>query len=144
MTTKRTKRKERPGVDSFGRTPMHYAAADGNAALVKELLASDTDPNAADDAGWTPLHFAAQKNAPEVVTLLLQAGAGVDPQDSHGNTPLWRAVFHSQGNGAVIELLREAGADPYAENNHGNSPLKLARTIANYDVRQFFSDLPEA
>ncbi len=28
-------------------------------------------------------------------------------------------------------------------NKHGVSPLKLARTIANYDLRQFFNDIPE-
>jgi hypothetical protein len=27
-------------------------------------------------------------------------------------------------------------------NHHGVSPLSLARTIANYDVAQFFADLP--
>jgi ankyrin repeat protein len=79
-----------------------------------------------------------------VVKLLLKAGAAVDPRDSYGNTPLWRAVFQSEGDGEVIQLLRKAGADPYIENKHGNSPLKLARTIDNYDVRQFFSDLPGA
>jgi uncharacterized protein len=74
---------------------------------------------------------------------LLDAGALVDPRDSYGNTPLFRAVFNSSGNGDVIKLLRGAGADPYAKNASGISPLKLARTISNYDVRQFFCDLPE-
>ena len=50
---------------------------------------------------------------------------------------------NSRGNGEVIRLLRAAGADPLAKNAHGNSPLNLARTIASYDVRQYFSDLPD-
>jgi ankyrin repeat protein len=110
---------------------------------VETLLSSGSDPNAVDDSGWTPLHFAARASTPEVVKLLLNAGAAVDPRDSFGNTPLWRAVFHSRGEGEVIRLLRTAGADPYIDNKHGSSPLKLARTIANYDVRQYFRDLPE-
>ena len=40
------------------------------------------------------------------------------------------------------KLLRDSGADPLHKNNHGVSPLILARTIANYDVRQFFTDIP--
>jgi hypothetical protein len=48
----------------------------------------------------------------------------------------------SRGLGEVIVLLRAAGADPYAKNNSGNSPISVARSIANFPVAQFFSDLP--
>jgi len=44
--------------------------------------------------------------------------------------------------GGLIALLRSHGADPHAENKHGVSPVSLARTIANYDIAQFFKDLP--
>ena len=79
-----------------------------------------------------------------ITRILIAAGAPVDLRDSNGNTPLWRAVFSSRGDGAVIKLLRDAGADPYAENASGVTPRALARTIANFDVTQFFSDLPGA
>jgi ankyrin repeat protein len=49
----------------------------------------------------------------------------------------------SRGQGEVIELLREAGADPYAENKTGNSPISVARSIANFSIAQFYSDLPD-
>jgi ankyrin repeat protein len=143
MSAKHPKRKERPGVDGYGRTPLHYAATDSSAEQVRQLLASGIHPSAPDDDGWTPLHFAAQCNATEVATILLDAGALVDARDANGNTPLCRAVFNSRGDGAMIKLLRARGADPYAKNNHGVSALKLARTIANFDIRQFFGDLPE-
>ncbi len=143
MTAKRPKRKERPGVDRAGRTPLHYAAADADVQQVRHLLAAGIIPGACDDDGSTPLHFAAQSNAANVAVILLDAGAPIDPMDSNGNTPLWKAVFNSRGDGDLIKLLRARGADPYAKNKHGNSPPKLARTIANYDVRQFFSDLSE-
>ena len=48
------------------------------------------------------------------------------------------------GGRALIQLCARRGADPRVKNKHGVSPVKLARTIANYDVRQFFTDLPEA
>jgi ankyrin repeat protein len=143
MTAKHPKRKDRPGVDRAGRTELHYAARDNDSAAMRRLLAQGSNPSAADDEGWTPLHFAAHENAAEATRLLLEAGATVDVRDAHGNTPLWRAVWSSRGNGEVIRLLRLSGADPRAENHRGGSPLKLARTISNFNVRQFFSDLPE-
>src|SRR5262249_50790103 len=92
--------------------------------------------------GWTPLHFAAQSNSSDATALLLNAGASVDARDAHGNTPLFTAVFNSRGYGEVIKLLRAHGADPYTKNSHGVSSLRLAHTIANFDVSQFFQDLP--
>jgi uncharacterized protein len=142
MTGKRPKRNPRAGVDEYGRTPLHYAAADGNSDEVSRILSEGADPDAQDDNGWSPLHFAAQAVSPTVTSLLLAAGARVDVADSSGNTPLLRAVFAAKGDGSVIWLLREAGASPTVLNTHGVSPLSLARTIANYDNAQFFADLP--
>ncbi len=141
MTPQQRKRKSRSGVDRGGRSALHDAAAEANEALCRELLAAGADPNAQDDNGWTPLHFAAQANSAAITTLLLAAAARPDVRDAHGNTPLSRAVFCSRGDGTVIRLLRAAGADPLACNSRGVSPISLARTIANYDVAQFFADV---
>lgn len=84
-----------------------------------------------------------QCNAADAAAVLLKAGATVDARDAHGNTALFTAVFNSKGFGEVIKLLRAHGADPGVKNNHGVSPLSLARTIANFDVRQYFQDLAE-
>lgn len=139
MTGKQPRRTARPGVDAYGRSPLHDAAARGDAAAVSALLAAGSDPDAADDNGWTPLHFAAQARSAAVAGLLLDAGARVDPVDAHGNTPLWRATFESRGDGAVIERLLAAGADPHAPNASGVSACQLADSIGNFDVRQFFA-----
>jgi ankyrin repeat protein len=141
VTRKRPKRHDRPGVDRYGRTDLHYAAGDGDLARVRALLAAAADPGLPDDDGWTPLHFAAQAHAAAVCEALLAAGAPVDPVDSHGNTPLWRATFESRGRGDVIALLRRHGADARRPNAHGVSPANLARTIANFDVTQYFTDV---
>jgi ankyrin repeat protein len=142
MAGKQPKRKPRPGMDEYGRTPLHYAALDSDATAVKKHLALGANAGAVDNNGWTPLHFAAQSHAVEVAKLLLEAGAPVDVRDLNGNTPLSTAVMKSRDEGELIKLLRSFGADPNVDNNYGISPLKLARTIANYDIRQFFSDLP--
>ncbi len=143
MTDKQPKRESREGLDEYGRTPLHYAALNAQSEEVEILLAAGADPNAQDDDGWTPLHCAAQAVSPECTTALLQAGANPSVEDMHGNTPLWRAVFSSKGDGTVIMLLRQAGADHFARNKHGVAPISLARTIANYDVAKFFSDVKE-
>jgi ankyrin repeat protein len=129
-------------MDRYGRTPLHYAAADGNEVEVRQLLSSGANPNDQDDNGWAPLHFAAQAVSGGVTKVLLEAGADTELEDSFGNTPLWRAAMNSKGDGTVIVLLRQAGANPYANNKSGSSPVAVARTIANFDVSQFFSDLP--
>jgi len=38
MAGKQPKRTQRPGVDEYGRTLLHYAAADGDAARVQDLI----------------------------------------------------------------------------------------------------------
>ena len=143
MVGKHPKRSARPGVDEYGRTPLHYAAADGDVAVCSTLVGAGADPNAADDNGWTALHFAAQAQSPDVTTVLLKAGASKEVKDNCGNTPLWRATMTSRGRGDVIAKLRDAGADPYALNNFGHSPIGIARSVDNHPLASFYADLPE-
>ena len=128
-------------MDRLGRIELHYAACESDTAKATKLIAAGARVDLADDNGWTPLHFAAQAQSVPIAEALLSAGAPIDPQDSHGNTPLSTAVFNSRGKGELIELLRRHGADLRRENFHGVSPLKLARSIENYDVAQFFRDI---
>ena len=129
-------------LDEYGRSDLHYAACDGDIDAAKKLV-RQRDVNLSDKRGWTPLHFAAQSGSVEIAKLLLESGAIVDAVDVHGNTPLSCATFNSRGEGKMIALLRQAGADPLLKNAHGVSPVSLARNIGNYDVAQFFSDIPE-
>ena len=130
--------------DRLWRTPLHCAAADAKAEEVEQLISIGLDVNSQDKEAWTPLHFAAQSQSEDVTRLLLNAGANVEAQDRHGNTPLFRAVFCSNGDGKIIELLRAYGANPNSLNQYGVSPVGLARTIANFDIAQFFNDVPDA
>lgn len=144
MVRKQPKRTPRPGVDEYGRTPLHNAVIDRDFARARELILAGAAVAAADDEGWTPLHFAAQASSVDLARLLLDHQAPIDPQDVAGNTPLFKATFSSRGDGSVVALLRARGADPWLANGSGVSPVALARTIANYDVRRFYADLPES
>jgi ankyrin repeat protein len=118
-----------PENDEFGRSPIHYAAANGDAAEVARLLAAGADAAARDAVRFTPLHFAAQEQHPEVIELLLAAGADLQATDRWGNTPLWRAIFTAHGDPAASILLLAAGADPDVANHTGISPRLLAERM---------------
>lgn len=124
--------------DRLSRTPLHYAAVDGDAESARDLLAHGADANASDAQGFAPLHFAAQSYSPEIVEMLLAAGADVNAQNHLGNSPLVTAVFHSRGRGETVRRLLAAGADRDLKNNSGISAWDLAQKIANYDETQFF------
>ena len=129
-------------IDRDGRSPLHQAAMANDVAAARRYLTAGDDPNVADKQGFTPLHLAAQEGAQEMARVLLDHGATVDSVNRFGNTPLFVAVFNSRGRGDMIALLRARGADPYRANYGGQTPVGLARLIGNYDVAQFFADLP--
>ena len=114
--------------DTFGRTALHYAAADGRTDELRRLIAGGADPRDPDGAGFTPLHFAAQEQHADAVEVLVRHGADVAAADRWGNTPLWRAIFTARGARTTIAALLAAGADPDSENGHGISPRRLAET----------------
>jgi ankyrin repeat protein len=60
------------------------AAADDDAAKVKELLEKGADANARDRDGLTPLHYAAKHGHADVVKLLIEKGANVNIRSESG------------------------------------------------------------
>ncbi len=124
--------------DRAGRTPLLNAVIEDSLPMVKLLIEHGANIQIQDKKGWSVLHFASQNQSAEMVKFLIEQGANVDAVDTYGNTPLLRAVFSSRGHGEVIQVLLRAGANRDRENSHGISPLKLAHTISNYDVKQFF------
>ena len=64
--------------DSFGFTPLHYAAKIGNQASVSTLLAAGPNLNAAAEESQTPLEMALEWNNLATAKQLLMAGATLD------------------------------------------------------------------
>ena len=127
-------------LDREGRTPLFYAARDGDSSIVAELIRLGANVNARDKNLETALHFAARAYQPELIRLLLSKGANVNAQDAFGNTALSRAVFDSKGRGEVIKALLLLGAKKDLQNKNGISPEHIAKSIGNYDVEKFFAD----
>ncbi|KAI1894148.1 hypothetical protein AGOR_G00112830 [Albula goreensis] len=76
--------------DYEGRTPLHFAVADGNEAVVDVLTSYEgCSVTAYDNLFRTPLHWAALLGHARIVHLLLERNtSGTIPSDSQGATPL--------------------------------------------------------
>lgn len=127
------KRKLRPGMDQYGRTPLWHRALAGDLAGIRAELAGGADPSFGDDVDYSPLHAAVQGGRVEAVKLLLDAGADPNKVDNHGNGPLWTAVLTAPqaARAELIAVLLTAGADPDRKNRHGRSPREMAVTIGH-------------
>ena len=89
--------------NSFGHTPLHYAAYFGHKELVEILISKGAVINAPTENGLTPLHQAAYFGHKDVVEFLISKGADVNATSINGATPLHYATIYDQK--AVIALL---------------------------------------
>jgi uncharacterized protein len=109
------------------------AAAKGDKAAVRTLLAQKIDVNSAQPDGTTALHWAAHKNDLELVNLLLKAGADAKAMNRYNVTPLAEAVQF--GSAPMIEALLKAGADPNTlTTDEGETVLMSASRTGNVEA----------
>lgn len=102
---------------------IHMIAADGELALLEELL-ENTDINTINSSNETLLHVAAEHGHLSIIELLIRKGARLDMQDNKGHTPLHRAA--SRGHTEIVRALTQAGAPIYALDLQGKAPIHLA------------------
>jgi hypothetical protein len=112
--------------DSYGRTPLSWAAESGHEAVVKLLLDKGAELETKDtEYGRTPLSWAAETGREAVVKLLLDKGAELETKPNNGRTPLsWAA---ESGHEAVVKLLLDKGAElETKDTEYGRTPLSWA------------------
>ncbi|KAH7019861.1 hypothetical protein EDB80DRAFT_759906 [Ilyonectria destructans] len=135
-------------TDDDNRTPLSYAAENGQGAIVRLLLDNGADLESKDvrlghsalswaafkgdevvvkillEGGWTPLLLVAAKGHKAVVRILLEGGADLESRDHRGRTPLlWAAAEEHK---AVVKILLEGGADLESRDYGGQTPLSQA------------------
>lgn len=140
--------------DSFGQSPIHWAANSGAEKCLALLLESGDDPMRMTSGGDFPLIIAAGRRRLECVKAL--AAYGPDVMGAMGSTPLMiatrlgdvdavkelsfpRAIQMRDSDGktalhmaaetdnkACLLALLAAGANPTARDSRGNTPLMMA------------------
>lgn len=103
---------------------LHFLAAQGEIAKIKEEIDKGTDVNAVDKTGLTPLAWAAAHRQKATISVLLKSGADATACSPTGETALSFAAC--QGQLDVVEQLLEYGADPDIANVEGGTPLMYA------------------
>lgn len=98
--------------DASSDTPLHAAAAGGNAGAVRLLIERKADVDAANRRGRKALSFAVDRSDHEIMALLLRAGATVDYVDMDERSPLLSAVQKRDRAGVELLLRQRAGRHP--------------------------------
>jgi ankyrin repeat protein len=117
-------------MNKGGFTPLHYAAREGCAACVENLLAAGADPDSEDPDRETPLLLALENMHFDTAAVLVKGGADLDKWDLFGRSPVYMAAdvstLPTKGNGAmavipspdqltaveVARMMLEHGANP--------------------------------
>ncbi|OBT85043.1 hypothetical protein VE02_07148 [Pseudogymnoascus sp. 03VT05] len=113
--------------DSYGWTPLSWAASSGHEAVVKLLLQrDDVVPDSKDNYNRTPLTWAAFKGHDAIVKLLVELdNVEADSKDKGGQTPLSSAA--RWGNEGPVKLLLERNdVDANSKDKDDSTPLYWA------------------
>jgi ankyrin repeat protein len=118
------------------------AAATGDAARLRELLAADRDAVLAARTweGFDAIGLAAFLGGAEAVGVLLEHGADPDgdPANPFGVRPVHAAAAHRDA--AAMRLLLDAGADANATQQGGATPLDAARHHGDEEIVRLLLD----
>ena len=121
---------------------LHFAIIEGNAEMVKLLLARGADPEGANNYGTTPLQASMTYKHNEITMLLIEKGANVNARVQSGQAEGWtplRMAAHN-GDALIAELLIKKGADLNAPDKSGITPLHSAAYFGHVNVIKVLLD----
>ncbi|XP_076217603.1 ankyrin repeat family A protein 2-like [Aptenodytes patagonicus] len=110
--------------DKEGFTPLMWAAAHGQIAVVEFLLQNGADPQILGKGCESALSLACSKGYTDIVKMLLDCGVDVNEYDWNGGTPLLYAVHGNHVK--CVKILLESGADPTIETDAGYNSMDLS------------------
>jgi ankyrin repeat protein len=117
------------GADALGRTPLWWAAREGNVEQIRLLTNAPRELDLADVDGETPLHAATRSGSTVAVRELARRGADPNRASRYGVTPLMLAA--ASGRTEVALELLQAGANPNARDLFGKTALHDAALHGN-------------
>lgn len=124
--------------DERGFTPLMWAAAFGEKAVVDFLLEKGADPKTIARERESALTLASSGGYVDIVESLLRHGVDIDTYDWNGGTPLLYAV---RGNHIkCVEALLAKGADMTIESDSGYSPMALAVALGHKKIQKVLED----
>ena len=124
--------------DSDGRTPLHWAAANGQLETVKWLVQKNSDLLCMQDKdGSTPLHCAAISGQLETIKWLVQKNSDLlCMQDEGCTTPLHCAAV--MGHLEVVKWQVERRGDLlFMQDKYGLTPLDCAVLYGRHEVERW-------
>ena len=108
--------------DESRRTPLHLAAAYGNAHTASLLITHGANLEAKDGMGMTPLFHAVFGDSLEAVKLLLERGANARARDHRNLTPVDVATHPGRAGSknarAIASVLNSGYGQQYASSYH--------------------------
>lgn len=107
--------------ETMGQTPLHIAAANGDAAAVRKILAGGGAIDARDGSGATALLAATHANRIEAAKALIDAGADVNAKDNIEDSPYLYAG--ARGHLEILRMTLAHGADLKSVNRYGGTAL---------------------
>ena len=110
-----------------GRTPLMYAAAEGDPASAELLIGEGASVSMEDNEGLRALHYAAFNGHIEVVRFLIKRGADINAVAPEFGSPLTAAA-----SGGQVEVMRELvrrGASTYLLNGDASTEDLVANAL---------------
>ncbi|XP_048084183.1 ankyrin repeat domain-containing protein 66 isoform X1 [Alosa alosa] len=96
-------------IDWNNKTPLHWAAARGQAEMVRVLIEHGARPCLCTESGWTAAHYAAEAGRLQVLRMLHFFHAPLGKEDCCGDKPIRIADIY--GHKECVQFLKRAEAE---------------------------------